>query len=120
MGYKALRGAVGVDYDTPLDVDRAVKEMMDAVYSENGITDEDVAFLLFSQTVDIKSRNAATVFRKTGRGADVPLFCVQEAEVHGQLERVIRVLVSLKKEREDAYMVYLGRAVRLRPDIAGK
>ena len=117
MGYKALRGAVGVDYDTPLDVDRAVKEMMDAVYSENGITDEDVAFLLFSQTVDIKSRNAATAFRKTGRGADVPLFCVQEADVENSLPLTVRVLVTVGHEAEKKpRMIYLKGAAILRPE----
>ena len=55
----AIRGAVTVDSNSPDDVDSAVKEMLDAIYKENDITEDDVVFTLFSQTQDITKRNAA-------------------------------------------------------------
>ncbi|HIV99420.1 MAG TPA: chorismate mutase [Candidatus Ornithospirochaeta avicola] len=114
----ALRGATTVDFDSVKDVDDAVKELMDELYQKNGLTDEDIAFIHFSQTVDIKSQNAAASFRKTGKGASVPLFCTQEAEISGALERVIRVLVLVNHEKRcTANMVYLRKAVKLRPDL---
>ena len=113
----ALRGATTVSHDSPAEVDEAVGELMKKLYSENGITDSDVAFILFSQTRDIRTRNAAAACRSSGFGTLTPLFCVQEAEIAGGLPFAIRtlVLVNHKKERE-ARMVYLRGASSLRPE----
>ena len=77
----AIRGATTVNHDSPAEVDEAVKELMEKIYKENGITDDDVAFILFSQTRDIRTRNAAAACRRSGFGTLTPLFCVQEAEI---------------------------------------
>ena len=71
----AIRGAVTVDSNSPDDVDSAVKEMLDAIYKENHITEDDVVFTLFSQTQDITKRNAAAAARKGGYSTHTPLFC---------------------------------------------
>ena len=44
----ALRGATTVTHDSPAEVDEAVGELMERLYSENGISDSDAAFILFS------------------------------------------------------------------------
>ena len=114
----ALRGATTVDDDFPAEVDKVVTELMERIYEENGLTDEDISFVLFSQTNDIRSRNAAAAFR-IGCGADgIPLFCVQEAEIAGGLPHCIRVLVQVnhRREKEPRY-VYLRGAGSLRPDL---
>ncbi len=113
----ALRGATTVAHDSPAEVDEAVGELMGRLYEENGITDRDAAFILFSQTRDIKTRNAAAACRAAGYGTLTPLFCVQEADIAGGLPLAIRVmvLVNHRKERE-ARMVYLRGASSLRPE----
>ena len=114
----AIRGAVTVDSDTPADVDSAVKEMLDAIYKENEITEDDVIFTLFSQTNDIKSRNAAAAARKNGYSTRTPLFCVQEAYVENMLPLTVRVMIEVEKKMEKKpVMVYLKGAAALRPDI---
>ena len=102
---------------TPSEVDEAVGELMERLYSENGISDSDAAFILFSQTRDIRTRNAAAACRRCGYGTLTPLFCVQEADIAGGLSLAIRVmvLVNHRKEREPR-MVYLRGASSLRPD----
>lgn len=118
MTYKAIRGATSVDFDTEKEIDLAVKAMMEELYEKNGLQDDDIAFILFSQTEDLKSKNAAAAFRSsTGKGSLLPLFCLQEATVHGQLPRIIRVLVSLKEERENVFVVYQRNGRKLRPDF---
>ena len=113
----ALRGATTVDSDFPNDVDEAVRELMEALYRENGITDEDVAAVIFSQTHDIRTRNAAAACRKAGFCSRTPLFCVQEADISGGLRLAIRALVIINHQREAApRMVYLRNASSLRPD----
>ncbi|MCI7606966.1 MAG: chorismate mutase [Spirochaetales bacterium] len=114
----AIRGAITVDSDTPADVDSAVKEMLDAIYKENEITEDDVVFTLFSQTNDITSRNAAAAARKSGYSTLTPLFCVQEAYVENMLPLTVRVMIEVEKKMEKKpVMVYLKGAAALRPDI---
>ena len=113
----AIRGATTVNHDSPAEVDEAVKELMEKIYKENGITDDDVAFILFSQTREIRTRNAAAACRRSGFGTLTPLFCVQEAEIAGGLPLAIRVMILInhRKERE-VRMVYLNGASSLRPE----
>ena len=114
----AIRGAITVDSNTIEDVDSAVKEMLDAIYRENEITEDDVVFTLFSQTQDITKRNAAAAARKGGYSTCTPLFCVQEAFVENMLPLTVRVLIQLEKRMDKKpVMVYLKGAKALCPDI---
>ena len=114
----AIRGATTVEMDSPAQVDEAVCELFDRVLEENSLAVEDIAFILLSQTHDIRTRNAATSLRKTGKVDDVPLFCVQEADTENALEKAIRVLVTVDGKMEGKpHMVYLKGASVLRPDL---
>ncbi|MBO8436747.1 MAG: chorismate mutase [Spirochaetes bacterium] len=113
----ALRGATTVLHDSPAEVDEAVGEMMEKLYKDNHLTDEDVAFILFSQTRDIRTRNAAAACRKSGYGLLTPLFCVQEAEIAGGLPLAIRVMVLVNHSaKTEARMAYMRKAASLRPE----
>ena len=117
----ALRGAITVEKDFPKDIDEAVKELMDAIMSENELRDEDLASIVFSQTSDLKTRNAAAACRKAGYASNVPLFCCQEAEISGSLPLCIRVLITINHARKkEAKMVYLRGASNLRPDLVSR
>ncbi len=116
--FYALRGATTVDKDEPLLVDEAVKELFSQLLEKNNLKEEELGFVLFSQTQDIKSRNAAAAVRKGGYCSYVPLFCVQEAEIEGMLERCIRVLITVNHEPLlEKKMVYLRESANLRPDL---
>ncbi len=116
-----IRGATTTESDFPSEVDDAVRELMDTIYRENGITDEDVAAVIFSQTHDIRTRNAAAACRKAGFCSKTPLFCVQEADISGGLRLAIRALVIINHQRSaEPRMVYLRNAVSLRPDYMEK
>ena len=62
----AIRGAITVDSDKAEDVDIAVKELMSELYAANSLSDDDIVSVIFSQTKDIRSRNAAAACRKGG------------------------------------------------------
>jgi len=117
----ALRGAISVEMDSPIDIDKAVKELFCTLLEKNALKEEELSFVLFSQTSDLKTRNAAAAVRAAGFCKEVPLFCVQEAEINGMMEKVIRVLVQVNHRREkEPSMVYLGRTAALRPDLSKK
>ena len=114
----ALRGAITVGEDTAEAVDDAVKELMSEIFSANSLSEDEIISVIFSQTKDIRSRNAAAACRRGGFCASAPLFCVQEAEINGMMPRVIRLMVVVGHEKEgEARMVYLRRAAALRPDL---
>ena len=97
----AIRGAITADADTREAIDEAVGQMMKALFEENGLREENLVSVIFSQTRDLRSRNAAAACRASG-------FC----------SRAIRVLVTAEGGRkEDARMVYLKGASVLRPDL---
>lgn len=115
----AVRGGCCIPFDNPKDIDSGVKDLMETLYRENALSEDDVAFVLFSQTGDLKSKNAAASFRQTGLAGKTPLFCVAEAEISGGLKKVIRVLVQVAhEERSPVRHVYINGAEVLRPDYA--
>ncbi len=114
----ALRGAVTVENDNPGEIISAVTEMFETLLTLNDLSEDELVFIQFSQTKDLRSLNAASALRKGGHGSTVPLFCTQEADVEGGLEKCIRILVLVgHEERCEKKMVYLGRAAGLRPDL---
>lgn len=118
MGICAFRGAICVKEDSPCVIEDALKKLWDAIERENRPAEDEIAFLLFSQTSDLQSRNPAGALRKWGHCCSVPLFCMQEPQIAGMMKRVIRVLVVMKDAGNKSYRpVYLDGAERLRPDL---
>lgn len=116
--FYALRGATTVEMDDAALIDDAVKQLFEALLSANGLNESELAFVLFSQTSDLRQRNSAAALRKAGYCQSVPLFCVQEAEVEGMLEKCIRVLIGVNHAQfKPKKMCYLRGAAVLRPDL---
>ncbi len=116
----ALRGAVTADQDTKEAIDEAVALMMGEILRRNSLSEDEIVSVLFSQTKDLRSRNAAAACRAGGYMSKAPLFCVQEADTEGALERAIRVLITVYGEPREVSMVYLKGASSLRPDYASR
>ena len=115
----AIRGAITADDDTREAIDEAVGQMMKALFEENGLREEDLVSVIFSQTRDLRSRNAAAACRASGFCSRTPLFCVQEADISGGLRHTIRVMVLVGHPKEkEPRMVYLRGASCLRPDYS--
>ena len=112
----ALRGATTVEKDTPEAVDSAVKELMAEIFNANCLSEDEIISLIFSQTKDIRSRNAAAACRRGGFCASAPLFCVQEADTEGSLPLAVRVIITVEKSEKKPVMVYLRGASVLRPE----
>ena len=117
----AIRGAITVEIDSPSEMDVALAELFEEILKANELDVDDILYILLSQTSDLKTKNAAASLRKTGLVSNIPLFCVQEAEVHGMMMHVIRMLVVVGRPAErEVKMVYLRRAAALRADLVAK
>ena len=111
---KAIRGATTVTSDSPENIRAAVRELLLAIQEKNSLRDEDIIFLLFSNTSDIRSLYPAKAAREAGflHGA---LFSAAEPAIDGSLPLCIRVMVLA--ETEKAVHVYLHGAAVLRKDL---
>ncbi|AEC01778.1 chorismate mutase [Parasphaerochaeta coccoides] len=118
--YTALRGAIQVEHDVPEDVDNAVKRLFSELLLVNAIDETDIGMIFFTMTSDLHSRNPAASLRKFfPKVSTTALFCMQEAEIDGMLEKVIRILIvttyPLGRHGEN---VYMDGARVLRPEFA--
>ena len=106
---KAIRGATTVAADTPQEIRTAVKEMLDAIASENSIGEEDMIFLLFSNTEDVRSLYPAKAAREAGYTLPA-LFSAAEPAIEGSLPLCIRVMVLAGNGRETQACLFARRA----------
>ena len=117
----AIRGATTLSIDSPVEMDAAVDELFEQILQRNALEVEDIAYVILSQTPDLRTKNAASSLRRTGKCDDVPLFCVQEADITGMPGHVVRMMVVVGRPPVDKpAMVYLRGAAALRPDLAGR
>jgi chorismate mutase len=116
---RAIRGATTVESDSPEQIRRATRELLETIVARNGITSADVVSAIFTVTHDITSEFPAHAARELG-WLDVPLLCTLEIPVPGSLGRCIRVLlhVDIDVPRSGIRHVYLHDARTLRPDLA--
>ena len=92
--------------------------LLRSVLDGNGVAREDIVSAIFSLTPDLTRANPATATRGGAGFAEVPLFCVQEADVEGQPGRIIRLLLTFRGDGDRKPVpVYLDGAQTLRPDL---
>jgi chorismate mutase len=118
---RAIRGATTVESDTPEQIRRATRELLDTIVARNGITSADVISAIFTVTHDLTSEFPAHAARELG-WLDVPLLCTLEIPVPGSLAKCIRVLLHVDSaaSRDGIRHVYLHDARTLRPDLASE
>ena len=116
----AVRGAIKVPANDKGAIHSAAVKLGNKILARNGIAVADVVSIICSLTEDLNAGNPATALR-LWRFADVPLFCVQEAAVVGQMQGLVRMLVTYRTaEVVRPHAVYLDGAERLRPDLGGE
>ena len=114
----AIRGAICIEADEPEKIEAGAVRLLRTILERNNLQENQIACLLITQTGDLRSRNPATGLRKADLCTTTPLFCLQELEIGGMLERVIRMLVILNCPLEKTIPAFLDGAEKLRPDLA--
>lgn len=115
----AARGAIFAENTKESIQEKAVK-LFNAVVEKNGITSDDVVSLQWTLTKDLDVMNPATALRlgKTLiQASEIPLFCSQEAFIHGGRSGVIRMMLTAYMSHKPVH-IFLDGAEVLRPDIS--
>ena len=113
----AVRGAIRVGVNQKEAIQGAAVKLAGEIVARNHLAIADIVSIVCSLTEDLTAGNPATGLR-LDRFGEVPLFCVQEAAVDGQLPSIVRLLVTYESPNRTRPMpVYLDGAERLRPDL---
>lgn len=113
----AVRGAISVATDTPRDIRASTARLLRALLEANRLTKDRIVSALFTTTPDLESDYPAHAARELG-WRDVPLLGAREIQPPGSLQRVVRVLLTVRDPGVHRLKpVYLGDAQRLRPDL---
>jgi chorismate mutase len=85
----------------------------------NDIQPREVASAFFTSTKDLKADFPAYAARQLPGWDRVPLLGAQEMAVPDAMPRVIRILLHVNSDRDQADIrhVYLGATAKLRPDL---
>jgi chorismate mutase len=117
---RAVRGAIQVAENSAAAIRAASLRLTSELLSRNALAPQRIVSLVFSLTRDLTRASPAEAARSLGL-PEVPLFCVQEAEVEGSMPRVIRALLTYAGEGGGQPVpVYLDGAESLRPDLSGR
>ena len=94
---KAIRGATTISADTPAEIKDAVGELLIQMREQNGLTDENMICILFSNTSDIKSAYPAKAAREAGFYS-CALFSSLEPEIENPVPVYLRGAANLRKD----------------------
>ncbi len=115
---KAIRGATTVEKDTAEEIKKSVEELLLTIKRRNGLNDENIVCIMFSNTSDIKSYYPAKAAREAGFFS-CALYSSLEPEICGALPKCIRVMIFAEIESSPKH-VYLKGAADLRKDLSKK
>lgn len=119
MSVICIRGAITVNNNIKEEIYDATERMLNKIISDNNLDINDIINITFTATKDLDTAYPAVAARKIGI-VNAALMCVQELNVIGSLEKVIRVavLTNSNMAQKEAKHVYLEKATALRPDLS--
>lgn len=115
---KAIRGAITVKADTAEEIKNNVKLLLTKMVKKNGLSMENIIYIMFSNTADIRSYYPAKAAREAGFFS-CPLFSSLEPDIDGSLPLCIRVMILAETDNCVEH-IYLNGAANLRKDITKK
>ena len=95
MFTRGIRGAITVLEDSPEAIKNATIELFNKIIESNGIKYDDIAYILFTMTKDLKSAFPAKFIRETFDVKYVPLMNVNEMDIVPSLKQCLRILMVI-------------------------
>ncbi|MBU93697.1 MAG: chorismate mutase [Chloroflexi bacterium] len=112
----SVRGATTTNSDTKKEIEIKTNKLLEEIFSSNNIRKEDILFIVFSSTEDLKSYYPATVARKNFGLINESLFSTTEPKIKNNLKLCIRILIIFKSKipQKDLKFIYLENTKNLR------
>ncbi len=112
----SVRGATTVNKDTKEEIEIKTNKLLQDIFSSNNIKKNDILFIIFSSTEDLKSYYPASAARINLRLNNESLFSTIEPKVKNSLKLCIRILIVFKSKipQKDLKFIYLENAKNLR------
>ena len=92
----SVRGATTISSDSKNEVEDKTTNLLNTIIDSNNINKNNILFIIFSTTDDIKSYYPATVARTKLNLNNTALFSTVEPNINGSLKNCIRVLLVYK------------------------
>ncbi|MAW66378.1 MAG: chorismate mutase [Chloroflexi bacterium] len=92
----SVRGATTISSDSKIEVEDKTTNLLNTIIDSNNINKNNILFIIFSTTDDIKSYYPATVARTKLNLNNTALFSTEEPNINGSLKNCIRVLLVYK------------------------
>jgi len=92
----SVRGATTISSDSKIEVEDKTTNLLNTIIDSNNINKNNILFIIFSTTNDIKSYYPATVARTKLNLNNTALFSTVEPNINGSLKNCIRVLLVYK------------------------
>lgn len=112
---KAIRGATTVEKDEAENIKQRVKELLTEIKNANNLNEDNMIFILFSNTADIRSFYPAKAAREAGFFS-CALYSSLEPEIENSINKCIRVMVLADISTKPKH-IYLHNAAALRKDL---
>ena len=114
----SVRGATTVNKDTKEEIEIKTNKLLQDIFSSNNIKKNDILFIIFSSTEDLKSYYPASAARINLGLNNESLFSTIEPNVNEYLNNAsrFRVLIVFKSKipQTDLKFIYLENAKNLR------
>ncbi len=116
---RGVRGATTINENKEIEIVEATEILLRKMIEENSIDAEMVASVFISVTEDITAVFPAKAMRLIEGWKYVPVMCMREIPVESSLEKCIRVMmhVNTNISQKEVTHIYLGDAIKLRPDL---
>lgn len=112
----STRGATTVIEDSKNDIEIKTARLLTELIKINNINKNDILFIVFSTTEDLKSYYPATVARMKLGLSTTALFSTTEPAIKGSLKKCIRILLTYKttSSKNKPQYIYQEEAKKLR------
>ena len=92
----SVRGATTISSDSKNEVEDKTTNLLNTIIDSNNINKNNILFIIFSTTDDIKSYYPATVARTKLNLNNTALFSTEEPNINRSLKNCIRILLVYK------------------------
>ena len=92
----SVRGATTISSDSKNEVEDKTTNLLNTIIDSNNINKNNILFIIFSTTDDIKTYYPATVARTKLNLNNTALFSTEEPNINGSLKNCIRILLVYK------------------------